>query len=148
MAFGRLICFITPPAFLNTRTLWVSPRWITVIFVLFDISSFCIQFLGLLVLAGAYKPSSVAEDSTVAITRGEHILKFGLVIQLLCFGLFGVIGARFLYISREWVAPNGTEWRLLAWVINISAFLIMVRNPSLTPCYITKIDRAEQSIGL
>lgn len=110
--------------------LWVSPRRIALIFVLCDIASFCIQLLGLLVVAKAYDPSSSAGHSTTTVAPGEHIIKLGLVIQLLCFGLFGVVGARFLYISRGWGAPNGTVWRIPAWGINISAFLIMVRNCS------------------
>ena len=128
MALGRLICLVTPPQFLKARVLWVSPRWIALIFVLFDLGSFCIQFLGLLVVARAYDPSGPVSHGTPTITQGENIIKLGLIIQLLCFGLFGIIGTRFLYISQGWVARNGTEWRLPAWGINISGFLIMVRN--------------------
>ena len=127
MTFGRLVHFVTPPSALTARRLWVPPRRTTLIFVLFDVVSFLIQFLGLLIVAGAYGPDKSSEDKAAAIAKGQHVLQLGIVVQLLCFGLFAIVGARFLYVSRGWAAPGGTEWHLLAWVINVSAGLIMVR---------------------
>lgn len=94
----------------------------------FDISAFLVQFFGLLVLAGAATGNKSPPDIATAVENGERILKLGLIIQLLCFGIFAVIGLRFIIVSRDWHVQNGTEWRPLAWAINTCATIIMVNT--------------------
>ncbi len=44
---GRLIWWVTPSSYPGFSTFWVPARWITPLFVTFDLGSFYIQFLGL-----------------------------------------------------------------------------------------------------
>jgi hypothetical protein len=134
MAFSRLLRFVTPEARYNARSLWLPPTWITFVFVSADVGSFCVQLLGLLVVAEAYTSSSPPEGTPNTIGNGTNILKLGLLMQLLCFGIFGILGARFLYIGRSWATPGRTEWRLLGWVILGSAALITVHRGSCRSC--------------
>jgi hypothetical protein len=80
MTFGRLVYFATPPGALTARRLWVPPQRITLIFVLFDLGSFLIQFLGLLIVAGAYNPDKSPGEKSTAISKGQHILQLGIII--------------------------------------------------------------------
>jgi len=134
MAFSRLLRFATPESRYNARSLWLPPTWITFTFVSADIGSFSVQLLGLLVVAGAYTSGSSPESTPSTLRNGTHILKLGLLLQLLCFGIFGILGARFLYIGRSWAAPGRTEWRLLGWAIFGSAALITVHRDSCESC--------------
>ena len=92
----------------------------------FDTSAFLIQFLGLVAVAGAVTGNKSTQETETAIASGLRILRFGLVIQLMCFGIFAIIGLRFIVVSKHWHVQNGTEWRSLAWAINACAAIIMV----------------------
>ncbi|KAF1997540.1 hypothetical protein P154DRAFT_496760 [Amniculicola lignicola CBS 123094] len=138
-AFGRVLWFATPSSARNFRTLWVPPRWITPVFVTFDLFSFLIQLFG-----GAKAASGIAsagedaskEELAKKIESGKNILLVGLSLQLACFGLFAIIGGRFLWVSRKWVVQGpegkvtgatGRQWRSMNWAINGAATLITLR---------------------
>jgi hypothetical protein len=122
----RLIFFVTPAAAMNKSTLWIPPRYITTIFVGLDITAFLIQFLGLVVLAGAANTDKSLQDQISIIQHGERILKLGLIAQLVGFGLFAIVGLRFVVRGRHWHTQNGTRWHSLAWAINGCATIITV----------------------
>lgn len=134
-AFGRLVWTVTPLDKINFRTLWVFPRLITPFFVLFDLLAFLIQVWGVLVVSAAYTkadndPEKVDVDD---VKTGSNILKIGLIVQLVCFGFFALIGIKFVITSRNWASPIDRRgkvlgtWRRLSWAINIAATLIMAR---------------------
>lgn len=133
MAFGRLVWFVTPASKLKARVLFVPPRWITPIFVSFDLLAFLIQLLGLGSVGAAYETNGPIDQEQV--DHGLGILRFGLIAQVLCFGIFAVIGFRFLQVSRSFgVDYRGRDeplpdpkWQRLSLALNASATLIMVR---------------------
>jgi hypothetical protein len=134
MAFGRLVWYIMPPQRLTWRSLWCPPRWITPIFLSFDVLSFLVQLAGISKTGSAFDKNVSSQDRQNMLDSGMRTLKLGLVVQLVCFGTFAVIGTRFLHISRDWNAPEDTpfgypyssRWRRLSWMINGAATLITV----------------------
>ncbi len=130
MSFGRLVWWVTPSHHRGFKTLWVPARWITPLFVSFDLGSFFVQFIGLAVIASGFTSNKTGKDLQHSINNGIRVLKFGLIIQLLCFGIFALISARFIFISRrwrnEWLDGGNARWRRLGWAINVSSTLIMV----------------------
>lgn len=127
MTFGRLVWWVTPNERLNVRTLWCPPRWITPIFVAFDLITFSIQLAGVSRTGDAFKSGVSPRDKQDAIDTGIHILRIGLGLQLICFGLFVLIGVRFCLVGRRWRAPDGvTKWKRLNMAVNGAAGLISV----------------------
>lgn len=131
MVFGRLVWFVTPSSKLRASVLWVPPRWITPIFVTFDILAFLVQFLGVGAVAAATAAlTGDSNDQNKTLSAGYTILKFGLVLQLACFGIFAVIGFRYFFISRQWAPPTipclQKPWKWLLLAVNLSATLITV----------------------
>lgn len=134
--FGRLLWWVTPPERHHLRTLWCSARFVTPLFICFDLGSFFIQLLG----AGAVGTAYTSKTLTPAaqqdkIRTGLAALKLGFALQLGCFGLFFVIGTRFLCVSRRWAgtplcyaAPSGANWTRLNWAVNVAAIAITVRQ--------------------
>lgn len=143
MTFGRMVWWVTPVEKRTLWTLWCPPRFLTAIFVLFDLGSFFVQFLGACAVGAAYTGKDLsAEQREDGTENGLAVLKLGLVLQLVCFGIFAVVGARFLVVSRRWAgraSPYNAEkpsWRRLSWMVNLSATLITVSSflfPSLRP---------------
>ena len=130
MIFGRLVWLVTPQDRLSFRALFIPPRWITPIFVSFDIFSFMVQATGIQQLNAYYQAGSNGDHDK--LEAGYNILKIGLALQLVCFLLFAVVGARFILISKTWTpaANEGnptSHWRKLGWAVNGSAFLITIR---------------------
>jgi|SRR3954469_21987178 len=117
----------------NTRTLWCPPHLITPIFVVFDLGAFFIQFLGACAVGAAYSSKELtAGQREEKMRKGRSALQLGLVLQLICFGLFAVVGTRLIVVSRRWLdkdVPYGApraQWRRLNWTVNVTATIIMV----------------------
>jgi hypothetical protein len=133
--FGRLLWWVTPVESHNVRTLWCPARFVTSLFVSFDLGSFFIQLLGAGAVGTAYASKSLStKDRQDKIQSGVATLKLGFSLQLICFALFVVVGARFLYVSRRWAGkplrysgPSQPNWTQLNWVINAATFAITVR---------------------
>jgi hypothetical protein len=132
--FGRILWWVTPRDGHNFQSLWCSGRWVTPFFVCVDLISFFIQLLGAGALGTAYASRSLdAKDRQDKTSQGLAALKLGFALQLICFGVFVVIGTRFLYISRQWQgkallyqAPRGANWVRLNWVVNVATLAITV----------------------
>ncbi|KAH0613540.1 uncharacterized protein H6S33_005426 [Morchella sextelata] len=123
MAMGRLILHLTPPSHLRFRTLWVPARFITPTFVLFDVLSFGIQLVGSSVVASA----SITDFDRVK--RGSRIVEIGLAVQLVCFGFFSFVAARFSFVARRWESAwPGREWLKLLYAINAACAIILLRS--------------------
>ena len=123
MAFGRLVWYISPYAKLNFKSLWVPPRWITPIFVSFDAVTFFIQMVGISAAATAiHGPGDVDIDQ---LNNGLKVAKIGLILQMICFLFFAIIGIHFLFASRKWSVPLSRakrgQWQRLNMAINVAA---------------------------
>ncbi|KAG1783275.1 RTA1-domain-containing protein [Suillus placidus] len=103
-------------------------RWLTLIFVLSDVSTFVIQAVG------ASMTTSTVYDSALT---GLHIFLAGLVLQLASFIFFSVIYARFLYKVRAeeqaiWMRDSKqhwiNDWRTLAAAAAVSCITILIRS--------------------
>lgn len=128
ICFGRIVWATTVADQRRFSTLWVPPRLTTAVFLLVDLVSFCIQLLGIFLVASAYHASTGAIDADQA-RRGSTALQAGLIVQVIGFGLFTVVGARFLVVSRAWPARTHLPWRKFAWAVNLAATLITVCPP-------------------
>jgi hypothetical protein len=134
--FGRILWWITPRESHNTQTLWCPSRLVTPLFIGFDLGSFFIQLLGAGAVGTAYASKTLtAEDRQSKTKTGLAALKIGFTLQLICFGLFVLIGTRFLYVSRRWAGrplqylpPKGANWPRLNWAVNLAAVAIVVRR--------------------
>jgi RTA1 like protein len=134
MTFGRLIWYTTPLDKLKFRTLWCPPRFITPIFVTFDLLSFLVQLLGVSAVGEAFQDKTLTPDERLRQTKGGlRILRLGLLLQLACFGIFAIIGFRFLVVSKRWNVLSATAegvqehgWRRVNLAVNGAATLIMV----------------------
>lgn len=102
--------------------------------MLLDLSSFFIQLLGASAAGTAYSNQELSAAQRDNQARaGLAALKLGFALQLVCFGLFAVVGTRFLVVSRYWTrqplrytAPLGANWTLLLWTVNAATIAITV----------------------
>ncbi|KAH6689925.1 RTA1 like protein-domain-containing protein [Leptodontidium sp. MPI-SDFR-AT-0119] len=119
MAMGQVVLHVTPLRLRTFKTLWVTPRWMTPIFVGYDVLAF-VQILG---------GVQVTSDNPQTVLNAFKIMKVGLAIQLLCFGLFLVIAIRFHFVSRSFRQnwPD-SKWTKFLWAVNVSAILIFIRS--------------------
>jgi hypothetical protein len=132
--FGRVLWCVTPLGCHNVRTLWCSARFATPIFIGFDLGSFFIQLLGAGTVGTAYTSKTLSAEDRQSKTRtGLAALKLGFALQLVCFGMFILVGTRFLYVSRRWAGkplpyavPKGANWARLNWAVNLAAVAITV----------------------
>lgn len=124
-----------------------AARWVTPIFVAFDIAALLLQLVGAVMIAGTSITDSNYLDK---VHRGKYIALAGVSVQILAFGLFSIIAVRFHIVARrfkddlqkrlqpvpgeKFVTVEGIEgrklrpnWEALLYIINISCALIMVR---------------------
>ncbi|KAF1973978.1 hypothetical protein BU23DRAFT_638528 [Bimuria novae-zelandiae CBS 107.79] len=123
ITFVRIVWSIVPIENRNFKTIWVPPRFLTLIFVLFDLGSFSIQFIGASAIAAAYSDKKLsAKENGDKSRSGMSTLRFGLVLYM-----------RFLVVSRSWIGKPlryGTpsvKWTRLNWTVIVAATVIMLR---------------------
>ncbi|KAI2470628.1 RTA1-domain-containing protein [Annulohypoxylon bovei var. microspora] len=147
VVFGRIVFHVVPAEERTTRLLWIPPRWITPIFVAFDVIALLVQLFGAVSVS-----STQATDDNAAnkLKTGKDVALAGLGIQMGAFGLFTIVAARFHFTSQRFVA--GLNWRLqkvdggkavfaqgssrkinpnwrhLLYAINVSCILILIRS--------------------
>ncbi|KAE8154591.1 RTA1 like protein-domain-containing protein [Aspergillus avenaceus] len=120
MTLSRIILHATRPEHITRRTLWITPRFMTPIFVTCDIIAIIIQLIG-----GVCAISHT--ESTVKL--GYNIAKAGLVVQLVTFGFFTVLSFRFFFTTRDSsIVFSDDRWRRLLVVVNFACVLIFVRS--------------------
>ncbi|KAI0881950.1 RTA1-domain-containing protein [Annulohypoxylon maeteangense] len=107
VVFGRIVFHVVPAEERTMRLLWIPPRWITPIFVTFDIVALLVQLIGAVSVSST---QATDEDAMNKLKIGKDIALAGLGIQMAAFGLFTVIAARFHFTSQRFVA--GLSWRL------------------------------------
>lgn len=146
VVFGRIVFLVVPPRDRSFRLLWAPARWLTPVFVAFDVLSLLMQLVGALMLTSS---DPLASDFQATIDRGRLIGVAGVVIQLIAFGFFSIVAARFHWVSKRFgAAPeqlfdtNGSQkpstilskfkfglgWKHLLLSVNISCILILVRS--------------------
>lgn len=163
VVFGRIVFHVVPAEERTTRLLWIPrtyppttmlyhvltvvARWITPIFVTFDVVALLVQLIGAVSVSST---QATDEDAANKLKLGKDIALAGLAIQIGAFGLFTIIAARFHFTSQRFVAslswrleeadggkavfvrgssrkinPN---WRRLLYALNASCILILVSD--------------------
>lgn len=124
-----------------------TARWCTPIFVAFDIAALFLQLVGAVMIAG----TAITDPNYLEkVHKGKNIALAGVSVQILAFGLFSIIAARFHVIAKrfkenvqkrlhpipgeKYVTVDGLDgrklkpnWELLLYVVNFSCALIIVR---------------------
>ncbi|KAG2156119.1 RTA1-domain-containing protein [Suillus clintonianus] len=103
-------------------------RWLTLIFVMSDFTTFVIQAIG------ASMTTSTAQDSALL---GLHVFLVGLIMQLVSFVFFCIIYARFIYkvyseeqdvCARDSKKHWNNDWRTLAAALAVSCVGLLIRS--------------------
>lgn len=124
-----------------------AARWVTPVFVGFDVAALLLQLVGAVMIAGT---AITDKNYLEKIHRGKYIALAGVSVQLAAFGLFSVIAVRFHIIAKrfksavqqrltpipgdeKYVTVEGIDgrklrpnWEMLLYAINISCALILV----------------------
>ncbi|KAI4181611.1 MAG: hypothetical protein L6R41_006522 [Letrouitia leprolyta] len=124
--FGRLLYFTVPASHRTFRSLFLPARFIAPFFVIFDVVSFFIQLIGLTIVVEKIKKD---KNDVKGQKTGINILRFGLILQTLVFGVFALLAMRIVLISKRWqfAWPDGGEWKRLGWAVSIGSYLITFR---------------------
>lgn len=103
-------------------------RWLTLIFVSSDVTTFVIQAVG------ASMSTSTVQSSALT---GLHVFLVGLIMQLVSFVFFCAIYARFIYkvytkeqdvCTRDSKQPWYNDWRALAGALTVSCIGLLIRS--------------------
>jgi len=147
VVFGRILFLVVPPASRTIRLLWVPARWLTLVFVCFDIFALFLQLVGAVMISGTQSTDS---DAASKLNTGKNLATSGVYLQLAAFGLFSFIALRFHFVSRRFrddfgrryqtvpgnklVTMPGTSrrfnpnWEHLLWAVNGSCAMILIRS--------------------
>lgn len=147
VVFGRIVFHVVPAESRTAKLLWAPPRWITPIFVGCDVIALLLQLVGAVMIAGTSPTDTDAKDK---LKRGKDIALAGVTVQIVGFGLFSVIAARFHFTSKHFkddlqkrlqpvpgekmVTVPGLDrkfrpnWEVLLYAVNLSCALILVRS--------------------
>ncbi|KAI9736169.1 MAG: hypothetical protein M1834_001054 [Cirrosporium novae-zelandiae] len=124
MAFGRIVLWVVPKSHQTFRQLWMPFRYITPLFVSFDVLSFAVQCVGGAMVASA--------DTTTKANKGKNVVLVGLGIQLVTFGFFVLASMRFAFVLRTKLnslpLPTETNWRFLLTTVNAASATILIRS--------------------
>ncbi|KAI4736771.1 RTA1-domain-containing protein [Aureobasidium sp. EXF-12298] len=101
----------------------IPSKWLTKIFVIGDVISFCLQAAG---------GGIMASGTLQALENGEHITIAGLVIQILFFGFFIIVSITFnirmarVPTSRSMI--NSNPWKKHLYTLYGGSALILIRS--------------------
>ncbi|CEI61860.1 hypothetical protein FVEN_g2916 [Fusarium venenatum] len=133
--FGRIVYWVVPPESRTLRFLWVPPRFITLLFVGFDVISLILQLVAAIFIAGTDPTDSNAKQK---LNLGKTLGLVGVSTQIAGFGLFTIAAIRFHFAARklspEFARQNQEKyditkkWQTLLTVVNVSCLLILVRS--------------------
>lgn len=140
--FGRILFLVVPAEARTFQLCWVPPRFITPIFVGFDVVALLLQLGGAVLITSADGTSSEAKDK---FNHGRNIALIGVIVQLIAFGLFSIAAFRFNFTSKRFSKPIGeqfemlesggarsggprksTNWNALLRVVNLATAMILV----------------------
>jgi hypothetical protein len=122
-----------------------AARWVTPIFVGFDILALVAQVIGAIMLTSV---DATDADAASKLNLGKDIAMAGVILQLVAFGLFTIVAIRFHFTSKRFtndfkerlqpVAGNkyvsiegragkfNPNWRRLLYAVNGACALILV----------------------
>ncbi|KAH7127131.1 RTA1 like protein-domain-containing protein [Dendryphion nanum] len=120
MMLGRIILLTE-----GERHSLIPLRWLTKIFVIGDVISFMMQGGGGGIMAGA-------KSNPKNMQTGENVIVGGLVVQLLFFGFFVVVGALFhvkmVRNPTTRVIAGDLPWERQLYVLYATSALILIRS--------------------
>ncbi|KAG9239467.1 RTA-like protein [Amylocarpus encephaloides] len=146
--FGRIVFHVVPKESRTLKLLWISPRWLTPIFVICDIVALLLQMVGAIKITSV---DATDKDAADKINQGKRIAEIGVAVQLICFGFFSIIAVRFNFTSKrfknkfeerialegqsgKYVTVDGAEkklkknWQAILRVTNIASLCVLVRS--------------------
>ncbi|KAJ5363551.1 RTA1 like protein-domain-containing protein [Penicillium cataractarum] len=142
--FSRILFLIVPREERTFRLCWVPPRFITPLFVGFDVVALFLQLVGAVMISSV---DSTDTDAASKLNRGKHIAQAGVIVQLIAFGLFSVAAVRFNFTSKRFTKTiheryemfgerdyivdgiaKKKHWPALLRVVNLTTLLILVRS--------------------
>lgn len=141
--FSRILFLVVPREMRTFKLCWVPPRFLTLIFVGFDIVALILQLVGALMISSVDPGDTSGQDK---LDRGKTIATIGVIIQLVAFGFFAIAAVRFNFTSKKFkksleerfevvgekqYAIDGMvkhkHWPALLRVVNFSTIMILVR---------------------
>lgn len=142
VVFSRILFLVVPRESRTFRLCWVPPRFITFIFVGFDVVALILQLVGALMISSVDPGDASGKDK---LDRGKTIATIGVVVQLVAFGFFAIAAVRFNFTSKKFTKSlteryetvgekqfvigdiiKDRHWPALLRVVNLSTILILV----------------------
>lgn len=143
--FSRILFLIVPREKRTFKLCWVPPRFITPLFVGFDIVALLLQMGGAIMITSVDDNDKNARDK---LNTGKHVAQIGVIVQLAAFGLFAVAAVRFNFTSKRFTEfvreryesvsekehivggiAKDKHWPTLLRVVNFTTILILVSCP-------------------
>ncbi|OCL10257.1 hypothetical protein AOQ84DRAFT_271515, partial [Glonium stellatum] len=132
LIFGRLVRWVTPAERRNFRTLWCPARFNTLFFGVINSGSFFTQLYGVSTIGTSYLWNGTTERREKCFNSGVKIFRIGLILQLVCSGIFLMTGTRFLVVSRYWNKSSfrvcDGRWRRLGCIVIVAAQLVTLQT--------------------
>ncbi|KAL4881014.1 RTA1 like protein-domain-containing protein [Aspergillus karnatakaensis] len=142
--FGRIIFLVVPKEQRTLKICWVPPRWITPIFVGFDIIALLMQLVGAVMITSG---NGNSQEDIDTFNRGRDLALGGVIVQIIAFGIFTVAAVRFNFTSKKFIKaefsplvegddsamsvqdkPRKPEWPHLLHCVNFSTGMILIRS--------------------
>ncbi|KAL4901449.1 hypothetical protein BDW74DRAFT_83610 [Aspergillus multicolor] len=148
--FGRIIFLVVPREQRTFKICWVPPRWVTPIFVGFDVVALMLQLIGAVMITAGNGDS---QDDIDTFNRGRDLALVGVVVQIVAFGLFTIAAIRFNFTSKRFHdrttahaplegegheqegfamgvqdKPRKSDWPHLLRAVNFSTIMILIRS--------------------
>ncbi|KAL4926809.1 RTA1 domain-containing protein [Aspergillus undulatus] len=144
--FGRIIFLVVPKDQRTFRICWVPPRWVTPIFVGFDVAALMLQLIGAVMITSG---DGTSQEDIGNFNRGQDLALVGVIVQIVAFGVFTVAAIRFNFTSKAFVKaapeslqgdadgefamgvhdkPRNPKWPHLLRVVNFSTIMILIRS--------------------
>ncbi|KAL2822151.1 RTA1 like protein-domain-containing protein [Aspergillus cavernicola] len=144
--FGRIIFLVVPKDQRTFRICWVPPRFVTPIFVGFDVIALFLQLIGAVMITSG---NGTSQDDIDSFNRGRDLALIGVIVQIVAFGIFTIAAVRFNFTSKKFLKaapqplypqdqddfalqvqdkPRKTEWQSLLRVVNLSTVMILIRS--------------------
>ncbi|KAI9373259.1 RTA1 like protein-domain-containing protein [Aspergillus egyptiacus] len=143
--FGRIIFLVVPKDQRTFKICWVPPRFVTPVFVGFDIIALFLQLVGAVMITAGNGSSQEDIDS---FNRGRKLALVGVVVQIVAFCIFSVAAVRFNFTSKRFLAagpeplyaqdeqfafsvqdkPQKSNWQPLLRAVNFSTAMILIRS--------------------
>ncbi|KAL4920930.1 RTA1 like protein-domain-containing protein [Aspergillus aurantiobrunneus] len=142
--FGRIIFLVVPKEQRTFKICWVPPRWVTPIFVGFDIAALMLQLIGAVMITSG---NGTSQEDINTFNRGRDLALVGVVVQIVAFGIFTIAAIRFNFTSKAFVKagneplqaqnefsmvvqdkPRKSDWQYLLRAVNFSTAMILIRS--------------------